>query len=150
MKAKELFPNEKIDLRLGDGLEPLDCFEVDTVVMAGIGGNLIVNIMEWNLEKTISFKKFILQPRNNGGGLRRFLYEHGFLIEKLEIVPEDKRYCEIMTVLSPKSDEYTGRIDSKHIPQVEFDYPDELGTCINDKSFNKKYANITSEKNWVE
>ena len=104
---KDLNANKTIDghshlsFRLGDGLEPLEYGEVDAVVMAGMGGLLMAEIMDWDTAKTLSFKKYILQPRNNGGALRRYLYEHNIAVEKLLIVPEDKRYCEIMVCTTP-------------------------------------------------
>lgn len=137
--GKRLFPGENLDYRLGDGLEPLKNGEVDTVVMAGIGGNLMVDIMDWDIGKTISFKKFILQPRNNAGAVRRFLYEHGFTLNQLDIVLEDRRYCEILVVDSPALDSYRGRFVSDDIPQVEFDFPNELADGISPNSLNKDY-----------
>ena len=122
--CKRLFPNEEFDLRLGDGLEVLEKGEVDTVVMAGIGGLLSIDILEWDITKTLSFNKFIFQPRNNGGALRRYLYEVGFEIEKMIIAPEDKRYCEIIVANTPK--DFAGRKDSDSINNLEFELPDIL------------------------
>lgn len=134
LKAKEncarLFPDKEFDLRLGDGLDVLDNGEVDTVVMAGIGGLLTIDILDWDISKSLSYKKYILQPRNNGGELRRYLYEHGFKVSKLIIVPENKRLCEIMVVYSPEN--YGGKINSREISDYEFEFPDILkDSCDN-------------------
>ena len=45
---------DKIDTRLGNGLEVLRPFEVDTVIIAGMGGMLIRDILEKNLRKKSS------------------------------------------------------------------------------------------------
>lgn len=122
--AKRMFPGKKFDFRLGDGLEVIEKGEVDTVIMAGIGGNLTIEILDWDISKVFTFKKMILQPRNNGGNLRAYLYNMGFKLRELTIVPEDRRFCEIMTVAVPK--EYMGQRDISHFTSEEFDYPEEL------------------------
>lgn len=45
-----LAPDTDFDLRLGSGLEVLAPAEVDTVVMAGIGGNLICELLGKDLQ----------------------------------------------------------------------------------------------------
>ena len=138
-KAKEncerMFPNEKFDLRLGDGLEVLDKGEVDTVVMAGIGGLLAIEIMDWDISKTLSFKKLIIQPRSNLGSLLRYLYERSFEVEKLILTPENKRICEVLVVRVP--DKYSSIKDSSGINDEEFDFPDLL--IENANSFTLEY-----------
>ena len=117
--------------RLGDGLEPLEYGEVDAITIAGMGGLLMTEIMDWDFSKTLSYKKYILQPRNNGGALRRYLYEHGIEVEKLIIVPEDSRFAEIMVCRTPASKESDPLSplqikDSSEISDLEFDFPDIL------------------------
>lgn len=140
MKAEEncnrLFPNETFDLRLGDGLEVLDCGEVDTVVMAGIGGLLTIELLDWDISKVYSFKKLILQPRNNMGALRRYLFELGIIVEKIEVIPEDKRYCEIIVCTIPE--EFTGRRDTSNIEDVLFEFPDIF--IKNSDGYTKDYT----------
>ena len=139
MKAQEncsrLFPKEDFDLRLGDGLEILDYGEVDTVVMAGIGGLLTIEIMDWDISKVYSFKKFILQPRNNMGALRRYLFEIGIEVEKIEVVPEDKRYCEILVCKVP--DEFKGRRKTGALDDISFEFPDVF--LNNNDNYTKEY-----------
>lgn len=96
--CKELFPGKKFDLRLGDGLDVLEPGEVDSVVIAGMGGILMSEILDWDLEKSYSINKFVLQPRNNVGALRKWLFRNGFNIIDEELVEEGKFICEIITV----------------------------------------------------
>jgi tRNA (adenine22-N1)-methyltransferase len=86
-----------IDCRFGDGIAPLSPGEVDTVVIAGMGGETIISIMSADLAKTASFTKFILQPRTKVEDLR------AWLTERYEIVAEDSveergRACKIIVV----------------------------------------------------
>jgi tRNA (adenine22-N1)-methyltransferase len=100
---KAELPDIVPDLRLGDGLQVLKCGEAGSIVMAGIGGILIADILEYDLEKARTFPRFILQPRSNPGYLRWRLSVCGFQILREQIAPEGKRLCEIL-VVSPLSE----------------------------------------------
>lgn len=92
----------ELDFRAGDGLTVLKAGEVDDIVIAGMGGLLIRDILSADLEKTCSFGKFILQPRNNAGHLRYWLAAHHFEMTKNQLVREGKFICEIITAKPPK------------------------------------------------
>lgn len=124
--CKVLHPERQYDLRLGNGIDVLQDGEVDVVVIAGMGGLLIADILDWDLSKSRSIKRYILQPRNNVGRLRHWLAEKGFRISKESLVREGKFICEILTVDSgfPKSKESAQY-------SAAYDYPDSLLTCRN-------------------
>lgn len=84
--------------RLGNGIEILGAGEVDVVVIAGMGGLLMTQILGANLEKAKSFKKILLQPRNAPGKLRYWLMNNGFHIVSENLVREGKYICEILAV----------------------------------------------------
>ncbi len=114
------------ELRLGNGIDILEDGEVDVVAIAGMGGNLIADILEWNLVKSRSIKRYILQPRRHVGKLRHWLYCNGFEIVKESLVEEGKFICEILTVESRPAE------NSKEAEySVEFDYPDSLLEHVN-------------------
>ena len=106
-KAREAFEQcglaDDAQFRLGDGLKVLKENEVDTVVIAGMGGLLITQILEGDPDKTASFRKYIFQPRNNSALLRRWLTAKGFEIDKNRLVREGKFICEIITAFAPKT-----------------------------------------------
>lgn len=91
-------PGKLFDCRLGDGLQVLGAGEVDAVVIAGMGGILIAEIMGEDMAKTKSFGKFILQPRSAVGELRHWLFHNGFSVTGESLVREGKFICEILTV----------------------------------------------------
>ena len=95
----KLYPETKFDLRLGAGLTVLKEQEVDAVVIAGMGGLLMAEILDNDLEKSLSYKKIILQPRNNVGPLRFWLYNNGFRINNEQLVEEGRFICEIITAV---------------------------------------------------
>ena len=73
--------SDKIDLRLGSGLKPINKGECELLIIAGMGGKLIGDIIEEDLEKAKSFK-LILQPMNAQAELRKRLITLGFKITK--------------------------------------------------------------------
>lgn len=90
------------DLRLGDGLEPLRNGEVETVVVAGMGGETIAAILAADPEKAGSFPKYILQPRTKTEVLRDWIARSGWSLLADETVEERGRACVIL-VAAPKN-----------------------------------------------
>ncbi len=85
--------------RVGDGLDTIEPAEVDDVIIGGLGGFTITEILQSDLDKSRSFRKLILQPRKHSGNLRFFLYTHGWDIVSEELAPEGKFVCEIITAV---------------------------------------------------
>lgn len=94
--------SNKIETRLGSGISVINNDEADTVIIAGMGGELIRDIMSSDIEKT-RFPLFILQPMNSQYELRVWLLENGFEIMTEDIECEGKRVYNLMKV------KYTGK-----------------------------------------
>ncbi len=94
-----------IETRLGDGLSPIEVGEVDTIIIAGIGGSLMCKILQDSLEVVKSAKQLVLQPQSDLIGLRKYLISIGFKIDNEFVVDENRLY----TILdcSIGYDEYT-------------------------------------------
>ena len=114
-------PDMVFDLRLGDGIKVLENGEVDAVAIAGMGGILMTEILEADLEKTKSLKKFILQPRNNVGVLRKWLLDNGFDIINEQLVLEGKYICEILTVVVGE-----GQATQEEKDEISYQFPRTL------------------------
>ena len=102
-KAKETFElahlSDKVDpadFRTGDGLDTIGKGEVDEIIIGGLGGHTIVQILNADMDKSKSFKRLILQPRKHSGTLRHYLYTHGWNIESEMLAEEGKFACEII------------------------------------------------------
>lgn len=89
-----------IETRLGSGLSVLKPNEVDALVLAGMGGILISELLEAKKEVSSSVKKLVLQPMNNQKFLRQYLETQGFEIVKEELVLEGTRVYEIIVARS--------------------------------------------------
>ncbi|MEG0291218.1 MAG: class I SAM-dependent methyltransferase [Anaerovoracaceae bacterium] len=103
--CKEICPDIKFDLRLGNGLKVIKNNEVDDIVIAGMGGVLISDILGKDLEKSKNFKKIIMQPRTAQGRLRYWLIKKGFAITNEKLVREGRFICEIITASYGEPDE---------------------------------------------
>ena len=82
---------ERIDVRVGDGLAPLCPGEADDIVIAGMGGETIASILgaaPWTKDGRY---RLILQPMTRHECLRRFLLTGGFDILSEQIVQEGRR-----------------------------------------------------------
>jgi tRNA (adenine22-N1)-methyltransferase len=90
------YPDNAFDIRFGSGIRTIDPAEVDDIVIAGMGGLLIAEILGDDLQKSKSYKKLILQPRNAQDKLRQWLLENGFEITEEALVRERKYLCEII------------------------------------------------------
>lgn len=96
--AKLFGVDGEMELRLSDGLEKILPDEVDTVVMAGMGGDLIQKILSqcpWRKREGL---QFILQPQSAGNVLRRWLCEDGFEIRREEPVQDGHFLYTVMDI----------------------------------------------------
>ena len=82
---------ERIEIRQGDGLTVLAPGEVDTVCIAGMGGELISNILEASPEVLSGLKRLVLQPMNDAALLRSWLLGHCWRIAAESLVKADGR-----------------------------------------------------------
>lgn len=88
----------KIDCRLGGGLSTVKKGEAQGIVIAGMGGNLIRDIIE---EKLSIFKEAqfaILQPVQNPEVLREYIYTKGYKIIDEELCIDDNKFYEIIKI----------------------------------------------------
>ena len=89
---------DKIHCRLGDGLNTINPFEVQAVIIAGMGGYLICDIIKERLDVFKSLDYAILQPAQNPEILRKYIYESGFKIIGEELCFEQNKYYETIKV----------------------------------------------------
>lgn len=87
----------RISLRLGNGTAPLSPGEADTIVIAGMGGLMIAQIIRQGLPVIRSASKLILQPMTAVAELREFLSVSGFTITGEYLAKEDTKIYNILT-----------------------------------------------------
>lgn len=106
-----------ISLRLGGGLEPYQFGEIDSTVIAGMGGMLIASILKDRIDLAKSLDYLILQPMQAPEYLRAFLLQNGFEIMTERIAQEGNKYYEIIRCRA-------GR------PQQQDPVRNEIGYCF--------------------
>ncbi len=87
---------DRIECRLGDGLDILEEKEVDSLIIAGMGGILISEILEEGREVTEHIENFILQPMVGSKELRRYLVDNGYKIISEDLLFEEGKFYEII------------------------------------------------------
>ena len=89
---------KNIELRLSNGLEKLKTDEADTVIIAGMGGELITDILEKGRRFFESKRKFILSPHTKIDEVRKFLLSNGFEITKEDMCIDEGKFYTVMEV----------------------------------------------------
>lgn len=93
---------EQISIRYGNGLETVVPGEVNTCIIAGMGGYVMANILRASDQVVNQLKRVILQPMNASHQVRRYLYEGGFALLDERICEEDGRLYEIIVADNEK------------------------------------------------
>ncbi len=94
-----------ISVRLGDGLSVLRANEVDTVVIAGMGGSTMVSILDAGLHCLSGVKRLIVQPNVGELALREWMIRENWFLESEHILEEDGLIYEILVAIPVDSDE---------------------------------------------
>ena len=87
---------DELEFRLGGGFEPLNINEANEVVIAGMGGNLIRDILEADIEKVKSVDCLVLVPAQNPEVLREYLYNNNYEIIKEDLCFDEEEKYEIV------------------------------------------------------
>lgn len=109
---------DSISIRRSDGLQKLKPGEADTIVIAGMGGRLMHQIIASQMELVTSAKELVLQPQSEIHFLRKALMDLGYLIIKENMLKEDGKYYVIMKLRAgsfDKRDEEYQLLRPEHI-----------------------------------
>ncbi len=98
---------DRLSLRLGGGLETLEPNEADVIVIAGMGGILISDILENSKAVVNGAKYLILQPMTAAKELREYLCSRNFTIEEEFLTAEDEKIYNILCVKVGGRTEYS-------------------------------------------
>lgn len=85
--------SSRIETRLGDGLSPVRAGEVDTIIISGMGGMLMQQILNGRLQ---DFRHFILSPQKDLPAFRHFLMTENACILNECMVEEDGKYYTVV------------------------------------------------------
>jgi tRNA (adenine22-N1)-methyltransferase len=82
----------KIDVRLGDGLQPLLPGEIDTIALAGMGGKTMLEILFARPDILSEVSDLIVQPQGLESKVRYDLLEAGWLLREEHLAEEGRVY----------------------------------------------------------
>lgn len=106
---------EFIETRLSDGVKKLEVGEVDSILIAGMGGELVIRILSDGKEVCRAAKELILQPQSELQRVRQFLRENKYKIVDEDMVIEDGKYYPMMRVVPVEEDEFWNNIPEEAI-----------------------------------
>lgn len=95
----------KINCVLSNGLEKISENEIDDIIIAGMGGELIAEIL--GKCSYIQKKHLILNPMTHPEPVRRWLYDNGFEIQNDIIVSDGRHFYSVFDAY------YTGKFEIK-------------------------------------
>lgn len=88
----------QIQCRLSDGLEKLQPGEVQEIVIAGMGGPLMIRILENGRESLDRVQTLVLQPQSEIPEVRRYLHKSGWKITQETMIKEEGKYYTVIQV----------------------------------------------------
>lgn len=89
---------EYIETRLSDGVEALKPGEADAILIAGMGGGLVIHILKAGQDVCRQARELVLQPQSELERVRRFLWREHYHIDAEEMVKEGSKYYPMMRV----------------------------------------------------
>lgn len=143
---------DRITVRISEGLKNIAYEEIDTIVIAGMGGLLIKQILADDIEKAKKAIQIILQPMTEICELRKWLSANGFIIEQESLVNEDEKiYCvikckyvskqisltELEYVIGPRIIEKKGSIAFKYVKKIIKETKTKIAGLKNSSNNNK-------------
>lgn len=87
---------DKISTRLSDGLMKLQIGEADSIVIAGMGGDLTSRILQARKDILEAGVELILQPQSEWFKVRHTLHDAGYRIEQEWFLKDDGKYYVII------------------------------------------------------
>ena len=110
---------DRIDTRLCSGLEGFEAGEVDTVLISGMGGMLVKEILSEGIRVVEAADTLILEPQSDLRVVRAYLREIGFEIVDEDMLKESGKYYQIMKAVRSETGQVSGN-DIGLIAEDEF------------------------------
>lgn len=102
--------DDRIETRLSDGLDMLNAGEAESILIAGMGGSLIVKILTEGKAVIDEAKELVLSPHTEADTVRSFLRESDYIIEKEGMVLDAGKYYVVIKARKLDGNEGKGRL----------------------------------------
>ena len=95
-----------IETRLSGGMKKLCPNEADSVIIAGMGGGLVMKILEDVKEKPLGIREWILQPQSELRRVREYLLASGYQVIAEDMVLDEGKFYPMMKVIRGEKESY--------------------------------------------
>lgn len=125
---KENGLEDLIETRISNGFEKLKKDEVDCAIIAGMGGELIIKILENGKDKIGEIKELVLSPHSEIGLVRRYLHNSDYKIINEKMLIDEGKFYTIIKVVKGEDVQYSdedyryGRLLIKNRDEVLMKY----------------------------
>lgn len=99
--------SSQIITRQSDGMKALEKGEVTSVIIAGMGGALVIKILEQDRRLWEELEEIVLQPQSELDKVRTYLWENEWKVVQEEMIYEDGKYYPMMRVVRAKDEAYS-------------------------------------------
>lgn len=103
----------QIQCRLSDGLEKLQPEEVQEIIIAGMGGPLMIRILEDGRKNLCRVQTLVLQPQSEIPEVRKYLHKNGWKITKEAMVKDEGKYYTVIQA-KPGKETYEGPVEYQY------------------------------------
>lgn len=102
-----------IQTRLSDGVAALGEGEADSILIAGMGGELVIHILSEGEKVCKAASELILQPQSDIRKVREYLRLHHYKIVDEDMICEDGKYYPMMRVINVELDDAWMKMDEQ-------------------------------------
>ena len=146
----QLHLENKIDIRLSDGLDNLEKDEANTVTICGMGGKLIAKILECGKNKISQDIELILSPQSEIQLFREYLLQNGYRIVKEDMIIDDGKFYVIikcfLNIEIRKSETVLCKTNQIEANQIEANQIESIQVETNQIEVNKVETNQVEVK----
>lgn len=136
---------EYIDIRISDGFEKIHIGEAKSAIIAGMGGELIIKILENGREIVEDLDELILSPHSEIASVREYLHKNNLKIEDEKMLIDEEKFYTIMKVTKGKDKAYS--LEEYKYGAILIDRKDEVLMKYLKKEMEKLDKIITNLEN---
>lgn len=108
---------DRIDIRMGDGLSTLSVGEADTIILAGMGGLLMLDILKRQEAVVCGCRQMVLQPQSDVEKVRAYVDEKHYYLASEKMLVDAGKYYNILDIRI-KNDAEIGQLAQSRLENV--------------------------------
>lgn len=124
---------DKVSTRLGNGLSVLKPGEVDVVTIAGMGGALMLEILDASPNVVDRLKRIVLQPNVGAEAVRVWAEKNRWRIVAEDLVKENDIFSVIIVMEPGRSDRFMSAVELYLGPKLLAEHHPLLGLYISEE-----------------